>query len=59
MSRVSRDGVVGAGFTGNLIEFVKIDDAVFGLFDILVGCIVEVADGYFYIGADKTGFGET
>ena len=58
VARVGCDGVVGAGFTGNLIELVEVDDTVFGLLDVLVGGIVEVAHGDFYIGTDKAGLGE-
>ena len=53
VARVGRDGVVGAGLAGDLVELIEVDDAVLGFLDILVGCIVEVADGDLYIGADK------
>lgn len=53
VARVGRDGVVGAGLAGDLVELIEVDDAVLGFLDILVGRVVEVADGELDIGADK------
>ena len=58
VARVGRDGVVRAGLAGNLVELVEVDDAVFGLLDVLVGRVVEVAHGHLYIRADEAGLGE-
>ena len=58
MARVGRDGVVGAGLAGNLVELIEVDDAVLGLLNVLVGRVVEVADGDFDIGADEAGLRE-
>ena len=58
MARVGRNRVVGTGFAGNLVEFIKIDDAVLSFFDIFVSGIVEVADGDLYVGAYEAGFRE-
>lgn len=55
---VGRDGVVGTGLAGDLVELIEVDDAVLGLLDVLVGRVVEVADGDFDIGADEAGLRE-
>ena len=56
MTGVSGDGVIGTGLAGNLVEFIEINDAVFGLFHVLVRSVVEVADSDFYVSADEAGF---
>ena len=58
VARVGRDGVVGTGLAGDLVELIEVDDAVLGLLDVLVGRVVEVADGDFDIGADEAGLRE-
>ena len=58
MTRVGRDGVVGTGLSRNLVELIEVDDAVLGFLDVLVGSVIEVADGDFDIGADEAGFCE-
>ena len=55
---IGGDGVVRAGFSGDFVEFVEVDDAVLGFFNVLVCRIVEVSYGDFYIRADEAGFGE-
>ena len=54
MSRVGSDGIILTGFAGNLVELVKIDDTMLGLFYVLTGGVVEIANGDLYI----TGLGE-
>ena len=58
VARVGRDGVVGTGLAGDLVELIEVDDAVLGLLDVLVGRVVEIADGDFDIGADEAGLRE-
>ena len=58
MAGIGGDGVVFAGFTGNLVEFIQVDDAVLRLFDVLVRRIVEIAYRHLHIGAHEARLGE-
>ena len=49
---------VHVGGAGDFINFVNVDDAVLGFFDIAVGAAEEFADQVFDVGADVAGFGE-
>lgn len=40
--QVCCDGIVCTGFSGNLIEFIEIDDAMLGFFNILVSCVIKI-----------------
>ena len=53
MSRVCGYGIVFAGFSCNLVEFVKINDTVLRAVDILVGGVVKISYGYFNVSADE------
>ena len=53
---VAADGVAGAG--GDLVDFVDVDDAILGQFDVAVGELHEVAHEVLDVAADVAGLGE-
>ena len=58
VSRVGSYRIIRAGFASDFIELVKVNNAVFSLFNIHAGGVVEIANGDFDICADETGFSE-
>ena len=59
MAWICGNSVVLAGFAGDFVELVQIDNTVLTAGNILVGCIVQIADSYLYIRADKASLGKT
>ncbi len=55
---IAGNGGVVAGFSGNFVNFINIDDALLGAGNVVIGGLDQAQQDVFHVFADIAGFGE-